>query len=182
MKTLFRPGSRSCGLLAAVLLAAPLTAVAAGPVAPAPGEASGSFVVDGKPVSFTRAYARAIKDSQGKDWTSVLITDKPVPEALLKQADASFSDVLQAAQVNGLTFRFAADGKAESWSWVHPGLSIGCGFCSELQVKLEPKTAGAIAGEAFSTKPQTFMKQGYQFRARFNARLGAAPAAATKKK
>jgi hypothetical protein len=180
MMTRLRFGSRPFGLFAAILLAAPLAALAAGGAAPAVGEASGTFTVDGKAVSFTRAYARPIKDSEGKAKTAVLLTDKAVPAALLKQADAKLSDVLQAAQVNGLTFQIAADGQADNWSWVHPGLSIGCGFCSELQVKLDPKAAGAIGGEAFSTKKQTFMKQSYEFRARFKAAL-AAPAAAAKK-
>jgi hypothetical protein len=107
----------------------------------------------------------------------VLLTDKPVPDALLKQADASLNDVLQAAKVNGLYFWIAADGEAGSWSWIHPGLSIGCAYCSDLQVKLEPKAAGAIAGEAFSAKAQSFMKHSYEFRAHFNAGLGAAPSA-----
>jgi hypothetical protein len=85
--------------------------------------------------------------------------------------------VLQEAQVNGLCFRVAANGEAEGWSWIHPGLSIGCGYCSDLQVKLEPGKAGAVAGEAFSASPQSFQSHHYEFRARFNAGLAAPPAA-----
>ena len=59
--------------LAAVAAAVAMTAVVAA-AKPAAGRATGSFAVDGKPVTFAHAYAQVEVDSGGKDVLWVLLT------------------------------------------------------------------------------------------------------------
>ena len=138
--------------------------------APAAGRASGTFTVDGKLVSLAYAYAQAETGGDGKPVLAILLTEKPV-DAKLLDGENRLSDILQAAKTSGLVLQADARNEASGWSWVHPDLRIGCGFCSDLQLKVASRSADEVKGKVLTAKPQSWQKQKYEFSASFDAKI-----------
>lgn len=156
-------------MLLGLVVAASSGYAAAGTTA-APGRASGAFTVDGKPATLAYAYAQIETGSDGKPALAILITERPVPAALI-DGENRLADVLQAAKTSGLVLLADAKNEASGWSWVHPDLRIGCGFCSDLQLVVASRTADEIQGEVRTAKPQSWQKQKYEFAATFDAKI-----------
>jgi ankyrin repeat protein len=144
--------------------------LAAAGTTPAPGRASGAFSVDGKPVTLAYAYAQVEIGSDGKPALGILLTEEPVPAALI-DGENRLADVLQAARTSGLVLQADAKNEASGWSWIHPDLRIGCGFCSDLQLVVVSRTADKVQGEVRTAKPQSWQKQKYEFAATFDAKV-----------
>ncbi len=135
---------------------------------PAAGRASGSFAVDGKPVTFVHAYAQLEVDSGGKDVLWVLLSEKP---ATARQLAGRLRDAAASGELNALAFALDRQNQPSDWRWNHPALSIGCALCSDLEFQPSSRTRDEVAGVVFSAKPQTFKGQKYQFRASFAAKI-----------
>src|SRR5262249_60988069 len=101
---------------------------------------------------------------------AILLTEKPV-DAKLLDGENRLSDILQAAKTSGVVGRADARNEASGWSWVHPDLRIGCGFCSDLQLKVASRSADEVKGKVLTAKPQSWQKQKYEFAASFDAKI-----------
>jgi ankyrin repeat protein len=135
---------------------------------PGAGQATGSFSVDGKPVTFAYACALVEPDREGKDVLWVLLTEKP---ASTDQLAGRLRDTAASGDLNALAFALDAQNEPSDWRWTHPALSIGCAICSDLKFQVSSRTRDEIAGTVFSAKPQSFQGQKYEFRASFAARI-----------
>jgi ankyrin repeat protein len=133
------------------------------------GRATGSFTVDGKAFSFAHAYAQ-MEPWDGTEYLVVLLTEKPVSATFL-DGTQSLRDVLHAAKVSGLVFLADEKNVPADWRWVHPSLSIGCGSCSDLRLKVASRNADLLQGSVSTAKPQSWQEQRYEFQATFDARI-----------
>lgn len=163
-----QPTQCSMGVCLVVIGAVVAMAALAGAQTPGPGQATGRFTVDRKSFGFGYAYAQLEPDRQGKEVLWVLLTEKPVSA---DQLAGRLRDIAASEQLNALAFALDPTNEPSSWRWHHPALSIGCGFCSDLQFKPSTRSRDEIAGTVFSAKPQSFQKQMYEFRVSFAARI-----------
>jgi len=132
------------------------------------GKAVGTFTVDGKSFEFHHAYMKEYVNDEGKPEYACLVTDEKVDDKLLAE-DTTLYDVLQMSGAHGLHVIIGADLEPYNWSWVHDDLKIGCYLCSDLKFNPEKVGKDRISGTLYSSLPQTFKEQSYEFKVTFSA-------------
>ena len=174
MRDATRLRSTRPALWTALLLSAlPFRALAAPPDAPKPGEASGSFSVDGRAVTLRYAYAMTQPDvfDEKKTNTAILLTEKPLPESAL----GSVKDLESAGrdQTNWILVRLDEKGSAIREVVHHASLgdaSLQMSGMTHSDVKAnagKDRVEGAVRTEG----EEDFLHHKYRTDVRFNASI-----------
>ena len=168
-----RPFGRS--LPAALLLTAlafPGAARAAEAVAP--GEAAGSFSIDGKAVSLHHAYAMTQPSDfdEKKTDTAILLTEDPLPAKALEE----LKDLESAAQGKGNSLLLKLDDSGRAIREVVHHAALGGGSLqmsgmTNSEVHVAARTGDAISGSAGTAKEEEFLNHRYRSDVRFHAVL-----------
>ena len=139
-------------------------------VPPAPGQAAVTLTAGGRSIQLIHAYARVELDLESREQVAVLLTDAPVPAALLDRGVSLWDLLANAGIGNGLHFRLSGDGEVEGWKVVHPNVNTGCGICSDW-VAQATRGAGTVQGKVFTAAVQTTEGTKWEFRGEFQAVL-----------
>jgi hypothetical protein len=189
MTTRVRPFAILLGSLLLTALAFPAAGRAAESLAP--GEATGSFSIDGKAVSLHHAYAMTQPSDfdETKTDTAILLTEDPLPDKAME----NLKDLESAAmgKGNSLLLKLDESGQAIREVVHHSALGDGSLQMSGMthsEIHVASRSTDAISGSASTAKEEEFLKHPYKSDVRFHAvirrafREPPAPDAATGKR
>jgi hypothetical protein len=110
------------------------------------------------------------QDSEGGNVIVVLLTENPVASELL-DGETFLEPLLGGERGRGICFRIDTGNEASLWRISHPSLpdGYGCGFCSNLRVKVAERTKTGIEGTAFTAEPDSWEDLKYEFKIDFKA-------------
>ena len=161
--------------LSALLLAAlALPRAARAAVTVAPGEADGSFSIDGKTVSLHHAYAMTQPSDfdETKTDTAILLTEDPLPAKAFEE----LKDLESAAQGKGNSLLLKLDDSGRAIREVVHHAALGDGSLqmsgmTNSEVHVAARTVDAISGSVATAKEEEFLKHRYRSDVRFHALL-----------
>ena len=150
------------------------SAAAAPPEATAPGEASGSFSIDGKSVAVHYAYAMTQPDvfDAKKTNTAILVSEKPVSDAAL--ADAKDLEDAGRGMTNWILIKLDEKGSAIREVVRHQSLgdaSLQMSGMTHSDFKAGAQSADRIEGAIRTEKEEEFLHHKYRTDVRFSAPL-----------
>ncbi|MGA7613965.1 MAG: hypothetical protein WBX15_02185 [Thermoanaerobaculia bacterium] len=138
----------------------------------APGDASGTVVVNGKSISMKFACGkRTVED--GEKTTSIILTDRPASRALLGDSNRFYRAVKE-GKLQAMVIDLAADGTVKQVSlysklFQNDSMPVGASRTSYQPSTVSP---GLITAKARSTEEQTFFDDTATFDVVFSAPIG----------
>jgi hypothetical protein len=133
----------------------------------APGEAKGTFTMNGQATPITHAYAIAEPDSSDKSKENVRVILSNVP--LSPKAVESWSDRMGMSDLKAVEIVFNPAGEIISGEFRHPVKSFSAtGMHEFTKEKLD---AGAVAGRLKTSKPGEFFGTTYSYDVTFAAKV-----------
>lgn len=140
----------------------------------APGEAAGSFSIDGKAVSLHHAYAMTQPgdfDDKKTD-TAILLTEGPLPARALE----GLKDLESAAQGEGNSLLLKMDESGNAIREVVHHSALGGGSLqmsgmTHSEVRVGSRSAGEISGSVSTANEEGFLEHRYKSDVRFHAVL-----------
>ncbi len=140
----------------------------------APGEAAGSFSIDGKAVSLRHAYAMTQPSDfdEKKTDTAILLTEDPLPPRALE----GLKDLESAAQGEGNSLLLKLDESGNAIREVVHHSALGGGSLqmsgmTHSDIRVTSRSGGAISGSVSTAKEEEFLEHPYKTDVRFHAVL-----------
>jgi len=140
----------------------------------APGEAAGSFSIDGKSVTLSHAYAMTQPSDfdEKKTDTAILLTEDPLPARALE----GLKDLESAAQGGGNSLLLKLDESGNAIREVVRHSALGGGSLqmsgmTHSEVRVSSRDSGGISGSVSTAQDEEFLKHRYKSDVRFHAVL-----------